>query len=99
LSLADGLAGRRVHQMERSRGEDQAQRPFQLLGRVKTLATKYYRLTRRSARTTSEVARYAAVLPREKLSPVRQSGYDATRRVGRCTEYLQIKHRPEEAYE
>jgi hypothetical protein len=81
--------------MDRSRGDhEDAEQLFELLGRVKPLAAKYYRLTGRPLGITAEVAEYeAARLLGVELSPVRQSGYDAIRRVGRRKQYLQIKGR------
>ena len=81
--------------MDRSGGDhEDAEQLFELLGRVKPLAAKYYRLTGRPLGITGEVGEYeAARLLGVELSPVRQSGYDAIRRVGRRKEDLQIKSR------
>jgi len=61
---------------------------------VKLLAREYYDLTGRPLGVTAEVAEYeAARLLGVKLSPVRQSGYDATRATRGGEQYLQIKGR------
>jgi hypothetical protein len=58
-------------------------------------AAEYYRLTGRPLGITGEVAEYEAarLLDEVELSPVRQSGYDAVRRIGRRRQRLQIKGR------
>jgi hypothetical protein len=77
--------------MNRGGGDHKdAEQLFELLGSVKPLAARYYRLTGRPLGITGEVAEYeAARLLGVELSPVRQSGYDATRQVGRRKRYLQ----------
>jgi hypothetical protein len=81
--------------MDRSRRDHKdAEQLFKVLGRVKPLAAKYYRLQGRPLGITGEVAEYeAARLLGVELASVRQSGYDAIRRVGHRKQYLQIKGR------
>jgi hypothetical protein len=65
-----------------------------LLRDVKQLAQEYYELTGRPLGVTAEVAEYEATrLLRLDLSPVRQPGYDATRRTSDGDQLLQIKGR------
>lgn len=81
--------------MSRVGGDDKGvEQLLDVLDRVKPLAARYYSLTGRPLGITGEVAEYeAARLLGVEPSPVRQSGYDAIRRVGRRIEYLQIKGR------
>jgi hypothetical protein len=65
-----------------------------LLGDVKELAREYYEMTGKPLGVTGEIAEYeVARLLKVKLSPARQSGYDAIRRRGGKEERLQIKGR------
>src|ERR1700761_7853540 len=65
-----------------------------VLSEVKQLAREYYELTGKPLGVTGEVAEYeVARLLKVKLSPARQSGYDAIRGRGRKEERLQIKGR------
>lgn len=65
-----------------------------LLREVKGLAREYYELTEKPLEVTGEIAEYeVARILRLKLSPARQSGYDAVREVGGKIELLQIKGR------
>jgi hypothetical protein len=65
-----------------------------LLRDVKLLAREYYELTGRPLGVTAEVAEYeAARLLGVQLSPVRQSGYDATRDTRDGEQRLQVKGR------
>jgi hypothetical protein len=69
-------------------------RLFDLLGEVKSLAQKYYDLTKRPLGVTGEVAEYEAVrLLDLELSPARQPGFDAIRRTSHENQRLQIKGR------
>lgn len=71
-----------------------SKRLLQLLGDVKDLAREYYDLTGRPLGVTAEIAEYeAARLLGVKLSPVRQSGYDAVRETPEGKQLLQIKGR------
>jgi hypothetical protein len=71
------------------------ERLYDLLKEAKLLAQEYYELTAKPLGITGEVAEYEAarILPGVELSPPRQTGYDATRRVGRRRQKLQIKGR------
>jgi hypothetical protein len=73
--------------------EDQA-RLVELLAEIKRAAREYYDLTGRPLGVTGEVAEYEAarLLGLELASP-RQEGYDATRKIGRRKQTLQIKGR------
>lgn len=70
-------------------------RVLELLRRATQLAREYYELTGRPLGITGEVAEFEAVrlIPRLKLAPPRQLGYDATRTRGGRTEHIQIKGR------
>ena len=61
---------------------------------MKRLAREYYELTEKPLGVTGEIAEYeAARILKVKLSPARQSGYDATRKANGKDELLQIKGR------
>ena len=61
---------------------------------AKILAKQYRQVTGRPLGITAEVAEYeGAQLLGLELAPVRQPGYDATRRKGSHVEHLQIKGR------
>ena len=65
-----------------------------ILREVKQLAREYYELTGRPLGVTGEIAEYeVARILKLKLSPARQSGYDAIREVHGKVELLQIKGR------
>ena len=67
---------------------------FEILRKVKPLAREYYELTGKPLGVTGEVAEYeAARILKVKLSPARQTGYDAIRRRGGKNQKLQIKGR------
>lgn len=67
---------------------------LELLAEAKTIARRYYALTKRPLGITGEVAEYeAARILGVKLAPARQVGYDATEVVGGKTRMLQIKGR------
>jgi len=69
-------------------------RVLKILRQAKRLAREYYNLTRRPLGVTGEVAEYEAVrLLRLKLAPVRQPGFDATRKTSRGVRRFQIKGR------
>lgn len=69
-------------------------RVFELLGEAKRIAREYSDLTDKPLGVTGEVAEYeAARILKVKLSPARQSGYDAIRKKGGREEKLQIKGR------
>lgn len=70
------------------------QRVLAILAEATRLAKEYRSLTGRPLGITGEVAEYEAVrLLDLELAPVRQSGYDAVRRVGDSVQRLQIKGR------
>lgn len=72
---------------------DQA-RLVELLAEIKKVAREYYGLAGRPLGVTGEVAEYeAARLLDLQLAPPRQQGYDATRKVGRRQQKLQVKGR------
>lgn len=69
-------------------------RMIEILRQVKLLAKEYYDLTGRPLGVTGEVAEYEAVrLLGLEISPVRQPGFDALRRIAGRTERIQIKGR------
>ena len=71
-----------------------SKRLLRVLREVKLLAREYYELTGRPLGVTAEIAEYeAARLLGVKLSPARQSGYDAIRTAPEGDELLQIKGR------
>jgi hypothetical protein len=71
-----------------------SKRIVELLREVKLLAREYYELTEKPLGVTGEVAEYeAARILKIKLSPARQSGYDAIRKAKGKSELLQIKGR------
>ena len=71
-----------------------SKRVFELLLEVKLLAREYYELTEKPLGVTGEIAEYeAARILKVKLSPARQSGYDAVRKRKGKDEKLQIKGR------
>jgi hypothetical protein len=71
-----------------------SKRIFELLGEVKLLAREYYDLTKKPLGVTGEIAEYeAARILKVKLSPARQSGYDAIRKSRGKEQKLQIKGR------
>lgn len=71
-----------------------AQRVLAILAEAKRLAQEYRSLTGRPLGITGEVAEYEAVrLLDLEMAPVRQSGYDAVRRMGDTVQRLQIKGR------
>jgi len=71
-----------------------SKRVFELLREVKRLAREYYELTEKPLGVTGEIAEYeAARILKVKLSPARQSGYDAIRKRRGKEERLQIKGR------
>lgn len=71
-----------------------SRRVFELLREVKLLAREYYELTGKPLGVTGEIAEYeAARILNVKLSPARQSGYDAVRKARGNDEKLQIKGR------
>jgi hypothetical protein len=71
-----------------------SKRVFELLREVKLLAREYYELTGKPLGVTGEIAEYeAARILNVKLSPARQSGFDAVRNVKGKKELLQIKGR------
>ena len=71
-----------------------SKRIFELLREVKLLAREYYELTEKPLGVTGEIAEYeAARILKVKLSPARQSGYDAIRKRRGKAERLQIKGR------
>jgi hypothetical protein len=71
-----------------------SKRVFELLREVKLLAREFYELTGKPLGVTGEIAEYeAARILKVKLSPARQSGYDAVRDVKGNKELLQIKGR------
>ena len=73
---------------------ESSERTFELLREVKTLAAEYYDLTGKPLGVTGEIAEHeAARILAIDLSPARQSGYDAVRKVKGRTERLQIKGR------
>jgi hypothetical protein len=76
------------------RGSDNLPEVISLLKRAKRIAKQYRRLTGRPLGITGEVAEVAAVEALKlKMAPVRQDGFDATRRRGSKLERLQIKGR------
>jgi hypothetical protein len=71
-----------------------SKRIVELLREVKLLAREYYELTEKPLGVTGEIAEYeAARILEVKLSPPRQSGFDAIRRRNGKEERLQIKGR------
>jgi hypothetical protein len=71
-----------------------SQQLLDLLSEAKRLAREYRHLTGRPLGITGEIAEYeAARLLGVELSPVRQSGYDATRSTPEGKQRLQIKGR------
>jgi len=69
-------------------------RLFTLLAQAKQLAQEYYTITGKPLGITGEVAEYeAARLLGVTLTPARQAGYDATKRVRGKTRTYQIKGR------
>jgi hypothetical protein len=71
-----------------------SKRIVELLREVKALAREYYELTEKPLGVTGEIAEYeAARILKIKLSPARQSGYDAIRKGKGKSERLQIKGR------
>jgi hypothetical protein len=71
-----------------------SKRIFELLREVKLLAREYYELTEKPLGVTGEIAEYeAARILKVKVSPARQSGYDAIRKRRGKEERLQIKGR------
>ncbi len=71
-----------------------SKRLIELLREAKLLAREYDELTGKPLGITGEIAEYeAARLLKVKLSPARQSGFDAVREVEGKEELLQIKGR------
>ncbi len=71
-----------------------SKRLFDLLEEVKLLAREYYELTEKPLGVTGEIAEYeAAQALKVKLSPARQSGFDAIRKTPNGDQRLQIKGR------
>ena len=71
-----------------------SKRIFELLREIKPLAREYYDLTGKPLGVTGENAEYeAARVLKVKLSPARQSGYDAVRKSRGKEQKLQIKGR------
>jgi hypothetical protein len=71
-----------------------SKRLLNLLGEIKPLAHEYHKITGRPLGVTAEIAEYeAARILKLKLSPARQSGYDAIRKTPRGDQRLQIKGR------
>lgn len=67
---------------------------LELLAEAKTIAQRYYALTKKPLGITGEVAEYeAARILGVKLAAARQAGYDATEVVDGVTRTLQIKGR------
>jgi hypothetical protein len=65
-----------------------------LIARAKRLGREYYELTARPLGVTSEIGEYEAErLLRLTLAPVRQIGFDATRKTGKIEKRFQIKSR------
>jgi len=65
-----------------------------VLGEIKKLASEYYNLTGRPLGITGEIAEYEAVrILKLDVSDVRQSGFDATRKVNNIIRKIQIKGR------
>ena len=72
----------------------ESERLVELLREVKLLAREYYELTEKPLGVTAEIAEYeVAHILGLKLSPARQPGYDAVRKISGRTELLQIKGR------
>jgi hypothetical protein len=70
------------------------ERLAKLVARAKRLGREYYELTGRPLGVTSEIAEYeAARLLGLILAPVRQTGYDATRKTRKGVQHFQIKAR------
>lgn len=73
---------------------DDAARLRNILGRVRTLAADYYRLTGKPLGVTGEIAEYvAADILGLELAPPRTEGYDAIRHGPGGAERIQIKGR------
>ena len=67
---------------------------FALLAEAKVIAQRYHALTNKPLGITGEVAEYeAARILGVRLTPARQTGYDATEVVGGKDKTLQIKGR------
>lgn len=73
---------------------ERSERIIRILREAKQLAVDYYSLTKRPLGVTGEVAEYEAVrLLHLTLAPVRQAGYDATRKTRQGVRRFQIKGR------